>query len=332
MRKLITLAAVILALSLTACAPKTAQVYKIKFGHDMLEASAQHIGASKFKELVEAASKGRIEVTIFPNSTLGTGIETAEMLQTGSVQAALIPTAKLSGFYAPIQIIDLPFLFPSREALYGTLDSAEFKKAVFEPMEELGFKGINFWESGFKQFTANKDLKSPADFVGQKFRVMESPLIIAQFNTLGANPVPIDFGETYNALQQKVVDGEENPLVSIKNMKFYEVQTHVVISNHAYLGYAFLFSNKFWKTLPKDLQTIVLDAADKAAQLERQTTIDSEAGYIKIIQDYGTTVSVLTADEIAVFAQAMKPVHEQFRSVIGSDLLNKTYQIIDSFN
>jgi len=332
MRKIITLAAVILALSLTACAPKTATVYKIKFGHDMLEASAQHIGASKFKELVEAASKGRIEVTIFPNSTLGTGIETAEMLQTGSVQAALIPTAKLSGFYAPIQIIDLPFLFPSREALYGTLDSEEFKKAVFTPMEELGFKGINFWESGFKQFTANKDLKSPADFVGQKFRVMESPLIIAQFNTLGANPVPIDFGETYNALQQKVVDGEENPLVSIKNMKFYEVQTHVVISNHAYLGYAFLFSNKFWKTLPKDLQTIILDAADQAAELERQTTIDSEAGYIQIIKDYGTTVNVLTPAEIAVFAEAMKPVHEQFRAVIGSDLLNKTYQIIDSFN
>lgn len=306
------------------------ETFKIKLHHDLAEESAQHEGLVEFKKIVEEKSEGRLEIQIFPNNTLGSDPEVAEMLQTGSVEAAIIPTAKLSGFYAPLQVIDLPFVFPTREACYGTLDNEEFKSMLFTPMEEIGFKGINFWESGFKQFTANTPLAKAEDFKGLKFRTMESPLIISQFEALGASPVPIDFGETYNSLQQGVVDGEENPLVSIVNMKFYEVQKNCVISNHAYLAYAFLFSNSFWDKLPEDLQQIIIDAADEAVQIERQITIDKEEGYIKTIADSGCEVSYLTEEEIAALAEVMKPVHEEYREVIGSELLDKTYEIIDS--
>lgn len=307
------------------------ETFKIKLHHDLAEESAQHQGLVEFQKLVEEKSGGRIQIQIFPNNTLGSDTEVAEMLQTGSVEAALIPTAKLSGFYAPLQVLDLPFVFPTRDACYGTLDNEEFKSMLFTPMENIGFKGINFWESGFKQFTANKPLAKPEDFAGLKFRTMESPLIISQFEALKASPVPIDFGETYNSLQQGVVDGEENPLVSIVNMKFYEVQKNCVISNHAYLAYALLFSKGCWDKLPEDLQQIVIEAADEAVQTERQMTIDKEDGYIKTIEDSGCTVTYLSDEEKAVLAEVMKPVHEEYRDVIGSDLLDKTYEIIDSF-
>jgi len=339
-KKLLALIMVLAIMSsLAACGSnKTAspsandeKVFKIKLHHDLLESSAQHEGALLFKKLVEERSNGRIEITIFPNNTLGDDTEVAEMLQTGSVEAALIPTAKLSGFHAPLQVLDLPFMFTSREALYGTLDNEEFKNMLFTPMEKIGFKGINFWESGFKQFTANKTLLSPSDFKGLKFRTMESPLIIAQFEALGANPIPISFGETYNALQQRVVDGQENPLVSITNMKFYEVQTDCIISNHAYLAYAFLFSMKYWNTIPEDLQKIIIEAADEAVKVERQITIDNEDGYIKKIEEYGTKVTFMNEEQIAEMAKAMKPVHEKFRDVIGSELLDKTYELVNSY-
>lgn len=306
------------------------KTYTVKLHHAQLETTAMHKGAVKFKELVEANSDGQITITIYPNAQLGNDTEAAELIQTGSVTAGIIPTAKLSGFYAPVQVIDLPFLFPNRDALYGTLDDEEFKSSIFDGMEDSGFKGINFWESGFKQFTADRLIEKPADFVGTKFRTMESPLLIAQFNALGANPIPIDFAETYNALQQKVVNGQENPVVSIKNMKFYEVQSNMIISNHGYLGYALLFGLDFWNELPADLQEVVADAAQEAVEYERQLSIDSEATMIAEIEASGTTVTYLTEAQVAVFAEAMKPVHEQFRGVLGSDLLDLTYELIEA--
>ena len=161
---------------------------------------------------------------------------------------------------------------------------------------------------------------------------MSSPLILDQFKALGANPTPIDFGETYNALQNGTVDGEENPLVSIVSMKFYEVQKNCTISNHAYLAYALLFSKSFWDTLPEDIQKIIDDAATEAVQEERQMTIDREAGYIETIKASGCEVNELTADEIAALTEVMTPVHEKYRDVIGSDTLDKAYEIIDKYN
>lgn len=331
--------AAVLAFSMTACGGSnggnggegsTDKVYKIKLHHDLLDTSAQHQGLLEFEKIVEEKSGGRLQIDIFPNNTLGSDTEVAEMLQTGSVEAALIPTAKLSGFHAPLQVIDLPYLFPDRESLYTTLDDQEFKDMLFGPMEGIGFHGINFWESGFKQLTANKTLTKPEDFKGVKFRTMESPLIIAQFEALGAVPTPIDLGETYNSLQQGVVDGEENPLVTITAQKFYEVQSDCIISNHAYLAYAFLFGENFWNTLPEDLQQIIIEAADEAVAMERQMTIDNEMGYIETIEASGTKVTTLTSEQTAVLADVMKPVHEQFRDVVGSDLLDKAYALVDS--
>lgn len=302
----------------------------IKLAHAMMENTPQHKGALKFQELVSEKTNGQVEVTIFPAGQMGSDTEVAEMLQTNTIDCAIIPTAKLSGFYAPLQVIDLPFLFPSKEVTYAVLDSAEFKDMLFGPMQELGFHGINFWESGFKQITANKEITSPDDFKGLKIRVMESPLLIAQYKAFGANPVAIDFSEVYNSLQQGAADGEENPLNSIVNMKFYEVQSNMTISNHGYLAYALMFSNGTWDSLSADVQAAIIEAADEAVVYERQCNAEMEDGYIQTIKDSGTAVYELNEEEKAAFAEVVKPVHEEFREVIGSDVLDATYALIDA--
>ena len=139
-----------------------------------------------------------------------------------------------------------------------------------------------------------------------------------------------DFSEVYNSLQQGVADGEENPLNSIVNMKFYEVQSHMTLSNHGYLAYALMFSNDTWDSLSADIQAAIMEAADEAVVYERQCNAEMEETYVQTIKDSGTAVYELSDEEMTAFAEAVKPVHEEFRDVIGSDLLDATYKLVDA--
>lgn len=300
----------------------------IKLSHALPEDTPQHVGALAFKKMVEERTDGAVEVQVFPASQLGSDIEAVEMMQSGAIQASVAPTAKMSVFDPRLQLIDLPFLFPNREITHKVLDS-DLANDLFQPLEKIGLKGLAFWESGFKQVTANREIRKPEDFKGLKVRVMESPLLIEQYRTLGANPVPIAFAEVYNALQQGVVDAQENPLVSITKMRFYEVQSHMMMTNHGYLGYAFLLSKAFWEKLSPEHQEIISKAALEAAQLERQEVADREGGFIKTIEDSGTIVVRFTEEELKEFANAMRPVHEKFADLIGRDLLQKVYDMIE---
>ncbi len=302
--------------------------WNMKFGHDMPEDSAQHAAALKFADLVKERTKGQVEVKVFPAQQLGTDPEMVQQAQMGTLEIVLPPTAKISGFAAQLQLADLPFLFPSKEICYQVLDGPVGDK-LLALLDAKGLKGISFWESGFKQITANKAIRKPEDFAGMKVRVMESPLLIAQYKQVKANPVPIDFAETYNALQQGVVDAQENPLVSIVNMKFYEVQKYTMLSNHGFLGYAFLFSKKVYDGLPADIQTVIRDTAREMASFERQDTARREAGYIERIKKGGSQVVALSPEELQAFEKALRPVHQQFAKTIGEDLLKEAYAHIE---
>jgi C4-dicarboxylate-binding protein DctP len=303
----------------------------MKFHHDLPEDSAQHVAALEFKAEVEARSGGEIEVQIFPNNSLGNDVEATQQMQIGAVQSGIIPTAKLSNFVPAFQIIDLPFMFPSPEVAHTVLDGPAGQQ-LLDTLDEVGLKGLTFWESGFKQFTCNHAVNAPADFNGHKVRVMESPIIMEQFKALGANPVPIAFMETYNALQQKVVECQENPLVSITKMKFYEVQSDVIISNHAYLGYAFIVSKRWFDGLSEENREIVASSAVQFTPLEREETARREAGYLQTIRDSGTNVSELNAEQLKEFQDATRSVHDKFSEQIGKDLLDAFYQEISKEN
>lgn len=325
------LAGVAFAAAALAALPAAAQE-AIIFHHDLPENSAQHEGALFFKQLVEERSEGRYVVEVHPNNALGDDVEVAQQMQFGAVHAAPIPTAKLSNFNPALQLIDLPFLFPSKEVTYEFLDS-EVGMEVLAGLRGSGFEPVGVWESGFKQMTCNHQVAAPTDFDGRRVRVMESPLLIAQFRQLGATPIPVSFSETYTALQQGVVECQENPIVSILNMKFYEVQDFMMISNHGYLGTAFIFSKTWFDSQPPEQQELLVTAAREAGAFQRQRSGESEAAHLAQIESAGTTEIVeLTADQIALFQEAMRPVHEQFADAIGADLLQASYDKIEELS
>lgn len=313
----------VLALPLGAVAEMT-----LKFHHDLPEDSAQHVAAERFRDLVAERTGGQIMVEIFPSNSLADDVQATQQMQFGAIEGGIIPTAKLSNFVPAMQLPDLPFLFPSAKIAHDYLDS-ELGDELLATLDNVGLKGVTFWESGFKQFTCNNPIASPEDFNGRKVRVMESPIIISQFRALGSTPVPIAFSETYTALQQRVVDCQENPLVSIVNMKFHEVQSNVVLSNHAYLGYAFVFSKKWFEALSAEQQDILATTAREITPFQREETARREAGYIDVIEASNATFSELPEDNRGAFETATRPVHDEFKDKIGAELLSKTYAKID---
>lgn len=314
-------AAVIAAIFATSAAAQET----LLFHHDLPENSAQHEASVLFKELVETRSEGRYRVEIHPNNALGDDVEVAQQMQFGAVHAAPIPTAKLSNFNSSLQLIDLPFLFPSRDVLYAYLDG-EVGMQVLAELRDSGFEPVMFWESGFKQMTCNHPVQGPADFNGRNVRVMESPLLMSQFRAVGSTPVPIAFSETYTALQQGVVECQENPLVSIRNMRFYEVQDYLMLSNHGYLGTAFIFSKVWFDSLPADDQALMVEAVREAGEFQRQLSLETEAAHLEAIEAAGgTEIIQLTSEQIAAFQEAMLPVHAEFSDRIGADLMAATY-------
>lgn len=318
--------------------PKTASgedVIVINYGHGFMPDTPQHKSAVMFKEKVEKESNGKVQVNVFPSSQLGSAREMFEGLQLGTQEVALVPTGRISGFAPQLQLFDLPYLFPNREVAYKVLDG-EVGNELLNSLEGQFVKGVAFYEDGFKKFTSNKEISEVKDFKGVKFRTMESPILMGQFKSLGSNPVPIDFSELYNSLQLGVVDGQENPLVTIENMKFQEVQKYLVNSDHGYLAHVLLFNKLWYDKLPKDIQDVLYKAGREACVWEREEVARVEEKALKTIKAAGCKVVNFTDEQKSELEKVTKPVHQEYVKMFGDSLLNKTYseveRIEDSLN
>ncbi|MBF0350840.1 MAG: DctP family TRAP transporter solute-binding subunit [SAR324 cluster bacterium] len=305
----------------------TPEPFHLQFGHDMAPDSAQHIAALRFADIVNYKSRGNIVVEVFPNQSLGTDEQMIERLLAGTLAISLPPTAKMSFLEPAVQYPDLPFFFKNREQLYEMLDG-EPGQLLSKLLNAHGLTCPTFWESGFKQFTANKEIHRPEDFRGLNFRVMKSPLLMEQYRLLGAVPIPIDFSQTYSALSDGNVSGQENPIGSIAGMKFYEIQKYLILSNHAYLAQALCFSNKILTTLPGDLQKILVETAVELTGFQRQEILKRETEQLKTIRAHGTQVYELTTEEKARFQQALMPVIDSYRKV-GGEFLELTRLLVE---
>lgn len=304
------------------------KVIEIGYGHGFMPDTPHHKAAIKFKEEVEAATDGRVKVNLFPSGQLGSAREMFEGLQMGTQEIALVPTARISGFAPELQLFDLPFLFPSREVGYKIMDG-EVGTELLANLKSQKIKGVAFYEDGYKHFTSNKPIAKLEDFKGQKFRTMESPIIINQFKALGANPTPIDFGELYSSLQLGVVDGQENPLVTIVSSKFYEVQTNLTLSEHAYLGHVLIFSDDWYSKLPEDIQEILYEKGREIAVWQRQAVQDEEKNYLQTIKDAGVNVVELSPEQKEEMKEVTLSVHQEYVKLFGNEILDKTYAEIE---
>ncbi|MGF7057674.1 TRAP transporter substrate-binding protein [Brassicibacter mesophilus] len=307
------------------------EVIEINYGHGFMPETPHHKAALKFKEEVESKTNGKVKVNVFPSGQLGSAREMFEGLQMGTQEIALVPTARISGFAPELQLFDLPYLFPTREIAYEIMDG-EVGTELLNVLDDQKIKGIAFYEDGFKHFTANKEIRAVDDFKGVKFRTMESPIIMSQFKALGANPVPIDFSELYNSLQLGVVEGQENPLVTIENMKFYEVQDYLMLSEHAYLGHVLIYSSDWFNKLPEDIQKVLYDTGREVAKWQRNAVQEEEVKYLETIKASGTNIVELSESEKEALKEITRPVHNEYVKMFGNDIIDKVYAEIEKLS
>lgn len=278
-----------------------------KIGHLESTQQSRHVHLEKVAALVAERTNGAVEFQIFPQGQLGQQREMTEGVQLGSLEATVAPAAFLGGFNPVVSILDIPFLLPDDDAKAQELRSGTFGKALCESFESRGVECLMLWPNGKKNFTSNKPLASMEDFSGQKFRVMDSAILIEQFKAVGATAIALPFGELYTSLQTGVVDAQENPLDTIRAMKFYEVQKHLVLSNHGAMEDVVLFNPTFWASLPEEYRTVITEAfAEVVPDLiaHKQASV---AASLEEIKGAGVEVRELSAEEKAAFRETMYP-------------------------
>lgn len=291
---------------------------EIKFAHVVNEKDAFHVAATKFKELTEKNSKGEITVNIFPNAKLGDERTLLERMKMGIVDSAIITTGPIINFVPAYGVVDLPFIFRNPEHAYRVLDGSIGKKLLVA-MEPLGWKGLAFGERGFRNLTNSKQkVITPADVKGLKIRVMQNPVYVDSFKALGANAVPMAWTEVLTALQQGTVDGQENPLNVIVAFKLNEMQKYLSITRHAYAPAVILMSMKMWQKLNPAQQEIVQNAAQAAAEFERNWDNKMEDTWLKDLQAKGMIVS---NPDLKSFREAVKPVYDKYAPAFGKDMI-----------
>jgi tripartite ATP-independent transporter DctP family solute receptor len=294
-----------------------------------LYTSKKAAGSTIFKQMVENETGGAVEVKLFPAGQLGNEREIAEGVKLGTLQMGML-SGPLANYFKAAQVLDIPYLFSSYPVAWKVMDGWFGKELAAACLKETGMRILAYDQVGFRNFTnSTRPIKSPADIKGMKIRVMESPVYLALIRSLGASPTPIPWTETYTALQQKVADGQENPVTSIKFAKLYEVQKYLTLDGHTY-GVSFILINeKFFQSLPKETQTIVKTVAQSAALCSRGIdTIDSTIG-TAFLKEKGMEIYVPTAKELAQFRQAtQKPVIEYLEKQIGKTWIDKVMKAV----
>ena len=293
----------------------------IKVGIGLSADHPQGQAVTRFAELVSQRSDGKIKVKLFAGGLLGNDVSMVSSLQGGTQEMTIPDTSTLVGIAGlkEFGLINLPFLFNSSSEADTLLDGP-FGQKLMAKLPEKGLIGLGFWENGFRQISNNRrPITKAEDIQGLKLRVIQNPLFIDTFKTLGANALPMPFPEVYTALETGTVDGQENPMATLVASKFYEVQKHAVVSNHIYSVWAFLMSKKFWDKLTPDEQKLLTEAANEATAFERQTIRAFDATALEEIKSKGVEVTTLSDEETAKLRELTKPVSDKFIQEFGAE-------------
>ncbi|MGZ8290235.1 MAG: TRAP transporter substrate-binding protein [Telluria sp.] len=295
----------------------------IKFSHVVAPGTPKGQAAERFKALAEKNTAGRVRVEVYPNSQLYKDKEELEALQLGAVQMLAPSLAKFGPLgVREFEAFDLPYIFPSKAALYRVTEGP-IGRGLLKKLEPKGITGLAYWDNGFKVMSANKPLRMPADFRGLRMRIQSSVVLDAQMRALGASPQALAFSEAYQALQAGVVDGTENPPSNMYTQKMHEVQAHVTVSNHGYLGYAVIVNKKFWDGLPADVRRGLEQAMRDATAFEKTIAQrDNDRAMDAIRKSGKTAVHSLSPREQAAWRKALLPVHKQMEGRIGKQLID----------
>ena len=282
------------------------------------------IALDMFKRVVESQTRGAIEVRAYHASSLGSEREALEGIKIGTIEMGTLSSGTVPGFFAPAMVFDIPYLFSSAPLAWEVFDGwfgREFSEAM---RKQTGVRILSITENGFRNFTANKPLRKPEDLKGLKIRTMENPAHIAMMKAFGADPTPISFGELYMALQQKVVDGEENPIVLIHDMKFYEVQKYLIMDGHIYNPLFVFINDKFFNSLSVSQRNIIQDAAKLLATAHNGFSQRQNIMGIDDLRKKGMEIYMPSLEEIDNFRKIAQPAALKFiKEKAGEEWVNK---------
>ena len=297
----------------------------IKFSHVVAKDTPKGKAAERFKELAEAATKGRVKVELYPNSTLYKDKEELEALQLGAVQMLAPSLAKFGPLgVKEFELFDLPYIFPDYAALTRVTDGT-IGRDLLKKLEAKGILGLAYWDNGFKMMSSNRPMHVPADMKGLKMRIQASKVLDAQMRALSANPQVMAFSEVYQALQTGVVDGAENPPSNLYTQKMHEVQKHLTVTNHGYIGYAVIVNKTFWDKLPADIRGQLDGAMKEATKYGNKIAQQENAQALEAVRKSGKTLIYTPTDaEKAEWRKALLPVQKTMEDRIGKELIAVT--------
>ncbi|MFQ3787082.1 TRAP transporter substrate-binding protein [Halomonas sp. A29] len=309
--------------------------HTLRMGIGLAESSPQYLSVQYFADILNQRTEGRISVNVFPNSQLGDDVQMMEMLQTGSLDMSYPSSSPATTYVQELAVFDLPFLLPTREAAIAVMQS-DTAQRMLDGFEGTGLKALAFSENGYRQLTNSaRPVESPEDVAGLDVRgltvrTMENPVHLSIWETLGANPTPMAFGELFSAMEQGVVDGQENPWSTILTSNFHEVQDYGSETRHVYTPFILMMSERTWDRLAPEYQELVQEAARQSAEYEIQLATEYDDWSREQLVERGMQITRLNDEQIAAFQEAVQPVYDRWAPRIGEDLIAEIQSIVES--
>ena len=305
-----------------------AKTFKIRLAHNQTATHPLQVASLKVAELVRRDSRGRIDVSVFPASQLGSAAELAEGVRMGTVEMYGTGNGYIETLAPQVGLVNLPGIMRDNDHAYKAIYSFAAKDVFEKYLLPAGIRVVGFVSNDFRHFTNSKrPIRTLADMKGLKFRVPNSKTFINTVAALGGSPVPIDWSETFSALQQGVVDGQENPFVNIYTGKLYEVQKHLTLSYHMWDTYSLALNEKFYQSLDPALQKVVLDAGRQAADLGWQELVRTNADAMTKLKEHGMLVTELNPKEVQA---ALRPTWDSWLERVGPEgkvLINRVTEL-----
>jgi len=302
----------------------------IKFSHVVAENTPKGLAVERFSQLVHKKTNGRVEVQVYPNSTLHTEKTEIPALMSGELQMIAPAFSHLSGTIPEWAVLDLPYVFRDQRDVEKVFHG-EIGRMLFSTLKRSNMRGMAFWSNGFKQLTSNEPLLLPEDLSGHRIRIIPSKVLEEQFRTLNAIPVGSSFNDLYGMLAKGEVDSEENTISNVYTKRLYQVQQYMTVSNHNYLGYVVILNQSFWNKLPADIQQNIEEALAEATTFNNELSVSlNQSEFEKLKQMNVMTIHEQTAEEREAWRQALQPVYDKFAPSIGWALMKKIKELHQS--
>jgi tripartite ATP-independent transporter DctP family solute receptor len=298
------------------------QTYNWRFAHEENNGSIQDVYVKEFVRRLEEKSGGRINIDIYPVGQIGDATQQCELLQNGGLEFAIISPGNTGTIVPENQLFSLHFLFA---------EDMEKNKEIFKTSEALNtmlskkyldkkIKVLSYWTEGTMEWTTNKPVNTPDKWKGLKMRTMPSPMIVASYEAYKSNPTPMPYMEVYSGLQLNMIEGQENPISAIEEMKFYEVQKYLTLGGSSLYATTTAANPKFFEGLPADIQQMILDTVEETREFAFQAQADLNGGALEKIKAASNIEVVhLTEEERQMFKEASKPAYDAYKKMVGKD-------------